>query len=103
MPVRALHRLAAPECGRRRQRAAHLRLAVWPFAGPDPSLQHWVLARRSLTDPTEMADYFCISPPDAPLAELIRVAGSRWAIEQCFEAAKGEVGLDRFEVRSWHG
>jgi SRSO17 transposase len=34
---------------------------------------------------------------------MVRVAGSRWAIEECFEAAKGEVGLDQYEVRSWHG
>ena len=27
----------------------------------------------------------------------------RWMVEECFEAAKGEVGLDQYEVRSWHG
>ena len=37
------------------------------------------------------------------MAELVRVAGMRWAIEACFEAAKGEVGLDQYEVRSWTG
>jgi hypothetical protein len=31
------------------------------------------------------------------------VAGTRWTIEECFEAAKGEVGLDQYEVRSWTG
>jgi len=33
----------------------------------------------------------------------VRVAGTRWTIEECFEAAKGEVGLDQYEVRSWTG
>ena len=35
------------------------------------------------------------------MAELVRVAGRRWAIEECFEEAKGQVGLDRYEVRRW--
>ena len=33
----------------------------------------------------------------------MRVAGTRWAIEECFEEAKGEVGLDQYEVRRWDG
>jgi len=33
----------------------------------------------------------------------VRVAGARWAIEACIEAAKGEVGLDQYEVRKWDG
>jgi len=37
------------------------------------------------------------------LAELVRVAGTRWTVENCFETAKGEVGLDQYEVRSWTG
>jgi hypothetical protein len=37
------------------------------------------------------------------LAERVRVAGTRWTVESCFETAKGEVGLDQHEVRSWTG
>jgi SRSO17 transposase len=37
------------------------------------------------------------------LTELVRVAGTRWAIEESFETAKGEVGLDHYEVRRWPG
>ena len=37
------------------------------------------------------------------LADLVQIAGTRWTIEACFEAAKGEVGLDQYEVRSWTG
>ena len=40
---------------------------------------------------------------DTTLEEVVRVAGMRWTIEICFEAAKGEVGLDHYEVRSWTG
>ena len=37
------------------------------------------------------------------MADLVRVAGTRWVVESCFEAGKGEVGLDHYEVRSWTG
>lgn len=65
--------------------------------------QRFVLVRRSLSDPTERAYYLCFAPADTPLEKLVRVAGSRWSIEVGLEAAKGEVGLDEYEVRSWHG
>ena len=61
------------------------------------------MARRSLTQPEELAYYVCFGPPDAGLAELVRVAGSRRSIEECFEEAKGQVGLDQYEVRRWDG
>ncbi|MEU7061790.1 hypothetical protein [Streptomyces sp. NPDC046197] len=35
------------------------------------------------------------------LSELVRVAGIRWCIEECFQAAKGQVGLDHYQVRNW--
>lgn len=37
-----------------------------------------------------------------PVEELVRVAGTRWSIEECIERAKGEVGLDQYEVRRWN-
>ena len=43
------------------------------------------------------------APVDTTLEELVRVAGTRWTIEECFEEAKGEVGLDQYEVRKWDG
>lgn len=49
----------------------------------------------------ELAFYRCWSPGQAALAALIRVAGSRWCIEECFQAAKGQVGLDHYQVRHW--
>ena len=69
----------------------------------EPGKGHWLLARRSLAKPGELAYYLCFGPAETTLAELVRVAGTRWAIEECFEEAKGEVGLDQYEVRRWDG
>lgn len=69
---------------------------------PRPSWHRWVLFRKSLAD-GEIAYYLVAGPAEAPLEEMVRVAGARWAVETDFEQAKQEVGLDRYEVRSWHG
>ena len=69
----------------------------------EPGKGHWLLARRSLAKPGELAYYVCFGPAETALEELVRVAGTRWAIEECFEEAKGEVGLDQYEVRRWDG
>lgn len=61
----------------------------------------WVLIRRSLADPNERAYYRVSGPATITLAEVVRVAGSRWRIEEGYEQAKGEVGLDQYEVRTW--
>ncbi len=60
-----------------------------------------MLARRSLSDPTEVAYYRVFAPEGTTLAALAWVAGTRWTIEMGFERAKGEVGLDEYEVRRW--
>ena len=52
---------------------------------------------------TDLAHYVCYGPAAATLADLVGVAGRRWAIEEAIEAAKGEVGLDQYEVRRWDG
>ncbi len=63
--------------------------------------QRQLLLRRSLDDPKEIVAYRTFAPADTPLSEFVRVAGTRWAIEDSFESAKGEVGLDQYEVRRW--
>lgn len=68
-----------------------------------PGRTHWLLVRRSVADPSELAFYRAYGPDAATVAELARVAGRRWAIEAGFERAKGEVGLDQYEVRRWEG
>jgi SRSO17 transposase len=62
---------------------------------------HWLLARRSLSDRTEIAYYICFCPAGTTLEELVRVAGSRWMVEECFQAAKNEAGLDHYQVRDY--
>jgi SRSO17 transposase len=72
--------------------------------GPDPEgLPRWLLARRSISDPEDLAYSLCAGRPGTTVRELVRASGSRWAIEECIEAAKGETGLDDYEVRSWVG
>jgi SRSO17 transposase len=66
---------------------------------------HWLLVRRQIDpqpgkDP-ELAFYRCAGPAATPAPELIRVAGARWAIEECFQTAKNEAGLDHYQVRGY--
>ena len=69
----------------------------------EPGKGHWLLVRRSVAKPEELAYYVCFGPEETALEELVRVAGNRWTIEECFEEAKGQVGLDQYEVRKWDG
>jgi len=71
-----------------------------PFDSPHGWAQG-VLARRSLDVPDEIAYYRVFAPESTAVEELARVAGTRWTIEIGFERAKGEVGLDEYEVRRW--
>jgi SRSO17 transposase len=66
-----------------------------------PGRGHWLLARRSISDPGEIAYYVCYGPRRATLVDLAWVAGSRWHVEECFQQAKNEAGLDHYQVRSW--
>ena len=61
----------------------------------------WILIRRSLSDASKRAYYRAAGPAQTRLPELVRVAGSRWKIEEGLEEAKGEVGLDQYEVRGF--
>jgi SRSO17 transposase len=65
--------------------------------------QLWLLVRRHRERPGERAYYLCRGPADTAWPELVRAAGARWAVEECFERAKGTCGLDEYEVRSWAG
>jgi SRSO17 transposase len=80
------------------------RLYDWAYK-EYPSLQPgWnrgLLVRRSITEPDKLTYYLTFAPEDTPVSTLVSVAGTRWTIESCFEAAKSEVGLDQYEVRTW--
>jgi SRSO17 transposase len=77
-----------------RQRVVESRAGL---PGPDV----WLLARRSVSEPTGIAYYLALADADTPLRLLAHVAATRYTVEQCIEEAKGEVGLDQYEVRLW--
>ena len=77
------------------------RVSIRPLK--EPGKGYWLLVRRSVAKPEELAYYVCFGPAETTVEELVRVAGTRWAIEEGFEEAKGEVGLDQYEVRRWVG
>ena len=62
---------------------------------------HWVMARRSISDPTDIAYYHCYAPARTTLTRLAQIAGRRWPVEECFQQAKNEAGLDQYQVRDW--
>jgi SRSO17 transposase len=66
-----------------------------------PGMAHWLLIRRALNEPTERAYYRVYGPSETAVREMVRVAGMRWPIEAGLEHAKGEVGLDQYQVRRW--
>jgi SRSO17 transposase len=102
-PEQAWKRLSAGD-GAKGPRLSDWALATLP-GEPGEGPERWLLIRRSITDPAELAYYLCWGPAGTPIAELVRVAGSRWAIEECFQTAKNETGLDQYQVRrydSWH-
>jgi SRSO17 transposase len=94
VPARGWHRMS---CG---PGSKGERWYDWALAGAGPG-GHYVLIRRSLAS-GELAYYRCWSPAVATLAGLVRVAGARWAVEECFQAAKNETALDHYQVRR-HG
>ena len=101
LPAAAWHRLSAGDG------AKGPRLYDWAYLpyGSDAALgwEKGLLIRRSIAQPDERAFYLTHATDGTALADLVRIAGTRWTIEACFEAAKGEVGLDQYEVRSWTG
>jgi SRSO17 transposase len=98
LPARAWRRLSAG-AGAKGPR-------VYDWAGVElvrpgwPGRGFWLLARRRLSD-GELAFYACFGPARTTLADLVGVAGIRWAVEECFQAAKGQVGLDHYQVRRY--
>jgi SRSO17 transposase len=102
LPVQAWKKISAG-AGAKGPRLYHwARAAIRPLEDTD---SYWLLVRRSLADPTDLAHYLCHGPEHTPLRELVRVAGARWAIEETFQTSKGQVGLDQYQVRrydSWY-
>ena len=108
-PLAAWRRLSAGDGanGPRRYDWVRVPLARLPVSAAEQRWEHWLLVRRSLSDPTDLAYYVVFAPQGTTLQQLVQVAGQRWRIEQSFEQsfelAQGEVGLDHYEVRRWDG
>jgi SRSO17 transposase len=69
----------------------------------EEGFQRWLLVRRSQSDKNDLQAYICFSLADTTKEELIKVAGTRWTVETCFEESKSEVGMDEYEFRSYDG
>jgi SRSO17 transposase len=76
---------------------------VRPAVRDEEGWVHAVLVRRHPRRPDEVAFYLVYAPTGTALEEVVRAAGARWTIEDTFKQAKGLVGLDHYEVRSWRG
>jgi SRSO17 transposase len=101
IPAESWHRLS---CG---EGAQGPRIYDWAWIPVRPALEdgwvHSVLVRRHPERTEDVAYYLVYAPEDTPLSEVVRVAGARWSIDDLFKLAKGQVGLDQYEVRSWQG
>jgi SRSO17 transposase len=101
VPAKAWRRLSAGEG------AKGPRLYDWAYlpyrSETAAGWQKGLLIRHKIGKPDKFTFYLTLAPEATTLAELVRIAGMRWTIEACFEEAKGEVGLDHYEVRSWTG
>jgi SRSO17 transposase len=64
-------------------------------------MRRWLLIRRSSEEPEDLAFYQAYDPEGTSACELLKVCQRRWQVEDCFAEAKGEVGLDHYEVRRW--
>lgn len=101
IPEGAWQRLSCG-AGSKGQREYDWAYITWPHHEQATHANGW-LVRRNLDASREPAFYFTYASQDTPLEKIVQVAGSRWAIEECFEQAKQETGLDDYEVRSWLG
>jgi SRSO17 transposase len=99
LPADAWQRLSAG-AGSKGPRTYDWALLPLAEAAP-PAWASWLLVRRSLTVPTQLAYYRVSAPATTTLDAIVRVAGTRWTVEECIETGKGEVGLDHYEVRKW--
>jgi SRSO17 transposase len=68
-----------------------------------PGLAGWLMLRRRLDGAKEVKYFLSNAPASCPLAALVRVSGLRWPVETALEEAKGELGMDHYETRTWRG
>ena len=68
-----------------------------------PGLAGWLIVRRSLSREQELKYFLCNAPASCSHLALVRVSGLRWPVETALEEAKGELGMDHYETRTWRG
>jgi SRSO17 transposase len=68
-----------------------------------PEKNVWLIIKRSISDNPEYSYYISNAPVSTRLKTFVWLSGLRWAIEQCFEETKSELGMDQYEVRKYRG
>jgi SRSO17 transposase len=102
-PKAQWHRLTIQEGSKGPLVADFARLRVTTVRNGLPGPRVWAIFRRSLTEPVETKYYLSNVPVGIALHTLAEMSGQRWPIETIFEEAKGEVGMDHYETRTWVG
>jgi SRSO17 transposase len=103
LPARVWHRRIIKEGSKGPLRVELAFVRVTPVRDQLPGSRGWAIFRRALGSQPETKFYLSNAPADCPQAELARITGMRWPVETAFEEAKGEVGLDHYETRTWLG
>ena len=99
VPARAWQKISAGAGTHGPREYDWARVTVRP--GWKPGRGHWLLARWSRSHPDEISYYACYRLRRSSTADLAWAAESRWHIEECFQQAKNETGLDHYQVRTW--
>jgi hypothetical protein len=76
---------------------------VWHAVDDLPVAQVWLVLRRPVGEKGAIRYAFSNAPPDIPLSQLARMQCRRYWVERAVEDAKGEAGLDQYQVRGWRG
>jgi SRSO17 transposase len=76
---------------------------VWLAQEGLPMHRLWLILRRALDKGGELKLYLSNAPADTPVEQFVRLSGMRWPIERAIKEAKGELGMDHYEVRTWAG
>ena len=103
LPAKAWHRRIIKEGSKGPLMVELAFVRVTPVRDQLPGSRGWAIFRRSLGLQHETKFYLSNAPTNCPPAELTRITGMRWPVETAFEEAKGEVGLDHYETRTWQG
>ena len=103
LPKTQWHRLTIQEGSKGPLVADFAWLRVTTVRNRLPGPRVWAILRRSLTEPIETKYYLSNAPVGIAPRTMADLSGQRWPIETIFEEAKGEVGMDHYETRTWLG